>query len=99
MTGTGGNNATAFGKAATVAAVNAQDQWTAPALDGGLLSIPITAVNTPSAASAALSTFQGNPVNLFARASGTTLNNCQQPDRSAVAASVGINAGTAWATP
>jgi hypothetical protein len=99
FTGTGGNNATSFGKAATVAAVNAQDQWTAPALDGGLLSIPLAGVNTPNAASAALSTFQLNPVSDFAKVSGATLNNCQNPERSGAATSIGIDAGVAWATP
>jgi len=99
FTGTGGNNATSFGKAATVAAVNAQDQWTAPALDGGLLSIPIAGVNTPNAASAALSTFQGNPVSDFAKVSGSTLNNCQNPDRASNATSIGVNGTVSWATP
>jgi hypothetical protein len=99
FTGTGGNNATSFGKAATVAAVNAQDQWTAPALDGGLLSIPIAGVNTPNAASAALSTFQSNPVSDFAKVSGSTLNNCQNPEKAANATSIGIDAAVNWATP
>jgi hypothetical protein len=97
--GTAAFSATAFGKAATVAAVNALDTWSNPSFDGGLLAIPKAGLNSPNASSAALSTFAGNPVNDYVHATGSTLNNCQNPVKFSTVTSLGAGDVTNWAGP
>jgi hypothetical protein len=97
MTTISASQPTGFGKAATVAAVNALDVWHNPDFDGGAVAIPTAGFNTPSPATASLATVQSNPVSLFVKSTGTTLNNCQVPVKTSISTTtLGTGGITTW---
>lgn len=75
---------TQVGTAASVKAVDANFEWTAPAFDGGVVAIPGNGGATPNASSATQATFRGNPVSVDLRNTPNG-NNCDKPYISSLA--------------